>query len=124
MGVDTARDPFPYDVFVGRGWDYDFEFFGEDLSDVTAARIGLRRRGLPEADQEIVLGPHLRLEYLPPDGEEATGDEPVNGLVVELPPTDNADWSPGFYDFSIALTRGDGSIDTALTGVVEVREAA
>lgn len=124
MGQDTARDPFPYDVFVGRGWDYAFDWAAEDLSDVTAVRIGLRRRGLPEADFEIELGPTLRLEYLPPDGEEAVGDELVNGVVVELPPAANADWLPGTYDFTIALTRGDGSIDTALEGVVEVRRSA
>lgn len=131
MGLETPNaGPFPYDVFIGRGWEEAFRFeasegVDDDLSDVTAVRVGLTRKGLPAQHYELTqAGGQVDLAIVPDDGEEPVGDEPPNGICIVLAPADNADWVAGLYAFDIALTRGDGSIDTTLEGLVEVRTPA
>lgn len=126
MGLETPNaGPIPFDVFIGRGWVEDFVFEGEDLSDVTAVRLGLTRLGRPPAQIELTLaGGELSLDYVPAEGETPTGSEPPNAILVRLLPAANGDWIEGRYAFDIALTRDGGFIDTAIEGLVEVREPA
>ena len=136
MGLETPNSgPIPFDVFIGRGWrpgairfahevaggGYEFD----DLSDVTAARLGLTREGLPSEQYELTTANGwLEIVYAPAAGQVATGSEPPNAIQITLPPSANEDWLEGRYRFDIALTRGDGSIDTVLEGPVDVRTPA
>lgn len=126
MGLETPNaGPIPYDLFIGRGWTEDFAFDGEDLSDVTDIRLGLTRKGRPRVQYDLIMtAGELVLGYVPLDGEEATGLEPDNAVFVRLPPVTTEDWVEGVYAFDIALTRGDGSIDTPIEGLVQIREPA
>lgn len=133
MGLETPNSgPNPYDVFIGRGWrpgpirlahtlvggGYEFD----DLSDVTAARVGLTREGTPSQQYELTTANGwVDLVYAPPEGQVATGSEPPNAVQITLPPSANQNWVAGRYRFDIALTRGDGSIDTVLEGPLDVR---
>lgn len=126
MGLETPNTgPIPYDVFIGRGWVEDFVFEGEDLSDVTAVRLGLTRLGRPAAQIELTLaGGELSLAYVPAEDETPTGSEPPNAVLVRLLPAANAAWIEGRYAFDIAMTRAGGFVDTTLEGLVEIRSPA
>lgn len=123
MGLDTPNaGPIPFDVFIGRGWTEDFVWVGENLSDVSAVRVGLSRKGLPRVQYVLVSGDGvLALGYVPAEGETATGSEPPNAVLVRLPPDETDAWVEGVYAFDIALTRTGGAIDTALEGLVQIR---
>lgn len=126
MGLETPNTgPIPYDVFIGRGWVEDFVFEGEDLSDVTLVTLGLTRKGRPLVQYDLTSADgKLDTAFVPPDGEEATGVEAPNAVMVRLLPEDNASWIEGLYAFDIALTRAGGFIDTTLEGLVEIRSPA
>jgi len=126
MGLETPNaGPIPYDVFIGRGWVVDFVFEGDDLSDVTAARLGMTRQGRPLAQLDLTLADgELSLAYVPAEDETPTGSEPPNAVQVRLLPAANAAWIEGRYAFDIALTRAGGFIDTTLEGLVEIRSPA
>lgn len=127
MGLETPNaGPIPYDVFIGRGWVEDFVFEGEDLSDVTAVSIGLTRKGRSRITYDLTSegSEDLDTGFVPPAGEEATGVEPPNAVLVRLPPSANANWVEGMYAFDIALTRAGGFIETILEGLVQIRSPA
>lgn len=126
MGLETPNaGPIPYDVFIGRGWVEDFAFDGEDLSDVTAVTLGLTRKGRPPVSYDLTsANGKLDTAFVPPEGEEATGVEAPNAVLVRLLPEDNASWIEGLYAFDIALTRAGGFIETAIEGLVQIRSPA
>lgn len=126
MGLETPNaGAIPYDVFIGRGWVEDFVFEGEDLSDVTAVRLGLKRLGRPPAQYDLTLADgELSLGYVPAEDETPTGSEPPNAVLVRLLPAGNAAWIEGRYAFDIALTRASGFMDTTIEGLAEIRSPA
>lgn len=126
MGLETPNaGPIPYDVFIGRGWVEDFAFDGEDLSDVTLVTLGLTRKGRPLVQYDLTSdNGKLDTAFVPPEGEEATGVEAPNAVLVRLLPEDNASWIEGLYAFDIALTRAGGFIETAIEGLVQIRSPA
>lgn len=126
MGLETPNaGPIPYDVFIGRGWVEPFIYEGEDFSDVMAIGLGLTRKGKASVQYDLTLADgDISLLYLPPEGQEAVGTEPPNTILVRATPSKTGTWLAGLYAFDIAITRGDGTIQTKPEGLVSIREPA
>jgi len=89
MGLETpTRGLSPMTCSSGGGEDFVWE--GEDLSDVTVVTLGLTRKGRPLVQHDLIsANGKLDTAFVPLDGEEATGVEAPNAVLVRLLPTSN-----------------------------------